>query len=116
MQNLALNSNNDIFIQNRSIARVNAPDSIAQRIKTRLQLFAGEWFLDRNIGVEWLSEILTKSPQGSVVTSLLRRTILDTPGVTELVSFAIEPIANRAVKVKFEVNTDLGTQAGETNI
>ena len=116
MQNLALNSNNDIYVELGSIARVNAPESIAQRIKTRLQLFAGEWFLDRNIGVDWLGEILTKSPQGSVVTSLLRRTILDTPSVTELVSFAIQPIAERTIQLKFEVNTAFGTQSGEISI
>lgn len=110
MLNLALDDNNDIFVTGYGIARTDGREQIAQRIKTRLQLFFGEWFLDRNAGVPWLEQILIKNPRATIVQGVLKQTIIRTPGVLELTAFSITDInQERAVSVNFTVRTTDGT-------
>jgi hypothetical protein len=110
MMNLALDDNNDIFADGYALARVDEKEQIAQRIKTRLQLFFGEWFLDRGLGVPWLQEILIKNPRAAVVQGALKQAIINTPDVVALLDFTItDSDTNRAVTVRFSVQTAAGT-------
>jgi hypothetical protein len=117
MINLALDSNNDIFVDGYALARVSGRDQIAQRIKTRIQLFFGEWFLDRSAGVPWLQQILIKNPRANVVQGALKQAILRTPNVTDLIEFSItDSDINRAVVVRFSVSTNAGTVTDQIEV
>lgn len=108
MMNLKLNSNHDLIIENYTLARVTGNEKIAQRIKTRLQLFFGEYFLNRTLGVPWLTQILIKKSRESVVQGVLKRAILSTPGVNELLDFSISDLENRISTISFVVSTTNG--------
>lgn len=108
MINLALGSDGDIYTENYRLARVSGNDQIAQRISTRLKLLLGEWFLDNAMGVPWFEQILIKNPRRAIVAGVIKRTILDTPGVQELTSFDVVEGDERKIMVQFAVTTSGG--------
>jgi len=108
MINLQLDSSGDIFARNYGLARLSGNEQIAQRISTRLKLLLGEWFLDTGQGVPWFERILVKSPNRAIVQGVLKRTIIQTPGVQELTSFGIVEQDDRKIMVQFTVTTSNG--------
>lgn len=65
-------------------------EATAQCVKTRLQLLRGEWFLDTTAGMPYLQDICVKPANLPLAESLIKRTILETEGVSEIVAFALE--------------------------
>lgn len=59
-------------------------EATAQRIKVRLKLFLGEWFLDLLAGVPYYQDILIKSPDINKVNALIREAITTTPNVLSI--------------------------------
>lgn len=88
----------------------DTPAAVAQAIKTRLLLIAGEWFPDLDEGVDY-SQIQGHGTEGTR-DLVIRQAILDTPGVTELVSYQSNLTAER----KFTVTATVLTQYGDTQI
>lgn len=110
MINLQLDENGDIFTRNYGLARISGNDQIAQRISTRLKLLLGEWFLDTGAGIPWFDQILIKNPNRAIVQGVLKRAILQTPKVNELISFDIsEDSINRKIVLKFAVTVSDGS-------
>lgn len=62
---------------------------IAQRIKCRILLIRGEWYLDQRIGTPWKESILTKGTTATTLRRILRQVIEGTPGVKELRSLTV---------------------------
>lgn len=63
-------------------------ESVAQRVKTRLQSFQGDWFLDLDHGLPWFARF-EKPADLSLLESDIKRCILETPGVATLTTFSI---------------------------
>lgn len=61
-------------------------EAVAQGIQIRLQLIRGELFLDTTRGVPWLTEILGQKANLPRLRSLLRKEIVDAPGVARIES------------------------------
>lgn len=99
----------DFVVVNYDLALVSEIDQIKQSIKMRLLALFSEWFLDTRVGVRYFDVICTKNPDLSLVDSLLKTAILETVGVTELVSYISElDKSNRSLSVSFKVNTVYG--------
>lgn len=64
----------------------DSPEAVAQSVQTRLKLWLGEWFLDIEDGTPWIQGVLGKQ-QASTYDALLRARILETEGVTEIVTY-----------------------------
>jgi hypothetical protein len=62
-------------------------ESVAQHLTLRLSFFLGEWFLDPSEGIPYQTEIFVKNPNLSRITSIYRKVILGTPGVSSLNRF-----------------------------
>jgi hypothetical protein len=62
----------------------NSPAGVAQCIKTRLLLLAGEWFLDSTDGTPWSTEVLGKYTSG-LYDPMIQARILGTTGVVGIV-------------------------------
>mgnify|MGYP000459845906 CR=1 FL=1 len=62
--------------------------AIAQSVETRLLSLYGDWFLNREHGLKWF-DWLQKNPDLMQMESALKKTVLNTEGVTEITAFSI---------------------------
>lgn len=81
---LRLDENNDLAIENGNFVLISGTESIDQNIKTRLQTFLGEWFLNVLIGVPWKQLIFKKPFNVTVSGAILKRIIFQTRGVLKI--------------------------------
>ena len=65
----------------------DTPEAVGQAVLTRLRLFAGEWFVDLKEGTPYVPGVLGKHTQDTY-DPVFRERILDTEGVTGIVSYA----------------------------
>lgn len=110
MSDILLNTaSHELVIVNNDLVLAAGVDLIGQRIKQRLQLFLGEWYLDVTAGVPYFQEILIKGPRQGRVESILKATVTGTPGVTELLAFDLGfDSPTRVLTLTFTVRTDAG--------
>jgi hypothetical protein len=102
--------NNDIKISNGDICLCDSEiDATAQAIAIRLKTLAGEWFLDQNLGLPYLIQILGKKRNDLFLVRILTQEIEKVPGVLKLSDFSFdENTTPRSVVVKF--NATLANQ------
>lgn len=95
---------------------VDTPECVAQAVKTRLALLTGEWFLDLTEGTPYRTQVWGKHTK-ETYDPLLRQRILQTEGVSELVSYAstFDP-QTRKLTVSAELNTVYGTTSVNTTL
>lgn len=79
----------DLALVGGTLAFVDGPQLVRQRLMSRFRFFLGEWFLDQRLGVPYFRDVLVKNPDLGVIRSLFRRLILTTPGVLSLTSFEL---------------------------
>ena len=98
----------DIVVENGKLVWIGGADAVRQHLQNRFLTFLGEWFLDTSIGVPWFRDILKKNPTFSLVAAIMKSTILDTPGVIDLIEFNFDYEDNRTLKLDFKCLTDDG--------
>ena len=100
----------DIVIQGYDLALTDDYiDLIRQRIKQRLLLIKGEWFLDTESGLPWFGELNQKRITEGRVRALLTRQIVGTEGVRELLDLQLDfTPQTRALLVQFRVTAEIG--------
>ena len=86
-------------------------DTLEQRIRTRLQTFRGEWYLNEDLGVPYFGEVMVKNPDVDRVRSLLMTELAAVPGVGQILSFVVN--FERGDRV-FTVNFKCRSTDGET--
>lgn len=90
---------------------VNTPEAVAQAIRTRLDLWMGEWFADTSDGTGWNQSILGKRTQ-NLYELTLRQRVLETPGVLRIEEFQSSLNPNtRRLTVSMVVTTIYGEAA-----
>ena len=87
---------------------IDSAECVAQAVKTRLDLWLGEWFMDTSDGMAWMNVAGQKNLAG--LDPILRKRILGTPGVAGINSLltVFDP-DTREVSVTAEVVTKYGT-------
>lgn len=87
----------------------NQPEAVAQAVKTRLDLWLGEWFLDTTDGMAWRTKVLGKYTQQAYDAAIQSR-ILGTDGVTEITAYqSVFDSSIRKLNVTVTINTAYGT-------
>lgn len=114
MKGSALNSNNDLIIENGQIKLVDKAAEVAQHVRTRLQLFLGECFFDVNTGIPYFQSILTKPVNLDNIESILKQTILETDDVLRLETFEMQ--FSDTEERKLVVNSNVETVYGIINV
>ncbi|MBP6829465.1 MAG: hypothetical protein KA978_01715 [Deltaproteobacteria bacterium] len=109
MRSLALDpTTGDLLLTAGRLTLVEGVEAVAQRIKGRLTLWAGEWFADTSLGIPFLSFLGAKGGE-KLAESTLRRAILSCPGVASLESFSFTADARtRSAVIAFRVRTTDG--------
>lgn len=84
-------------------------EEISQTIQTRLRLFTGEYFRNIEDGTPWFEVILEKNTPLSQRDAVIRRRILQTPGVLQITRYESNyDIPTRQLTITGEVLTPQG--------
>jgi len=103
-------TDNDLQLVNGDIAFADEETEIGQRIGLRLTTFRGEYFLNRNYGVPYYTQVFGKGIDIDTVKSLLTNSVLEVDGVRSLK----DPIelnyipTTRELQARVRVNTVAG--------
>lgn len=84
---------------------VDSPATVAQAVKTRMALHAGEWFLDNREGLD-LDSILGNNTQSTRDLEVQQR-ILGTQGVRSIAQYSSK-VSNRRFTVTAVIDTIYG--------
>lgn len=77
--------------------------AIGQNIQTRILSWLNDCFFDTQAGIDWANRLGSKNHQ-VLLQNDLRRIILQSYGVTEIVNFSTN-LTGRAFKVSYTINT-----------
>ena len=107
----ALDSNNDLIIKAGNFQIVEEGAEVVQHVRTRLQFYLEEWFLDLKSGTPYFQEIFTKPVNLANIESIFKSRILNTTEVLKLNEFAMqyEGGSKRKLTVTFSAETIFGT-------
>lgn len=110
MKDLKLTQDGDLAIDTFDLALVDGRAQVAQRMKTRLKTFLGEWYLNTDRGVPYFEDVFVKDPDTELVNAVLQDQILLDPEITEILTFTAE-YDNSIRKMRFTttVQTVYGT-------
>ena len=98
----------DIELEGNDFVLTAGIDAIEQHLSQRLKTFLEEWFLDKRIGIAYLQQILKKNPDPVVVDSIIKREIINTPGIKELTRFVLDISSSRVLTLTFSARTAEG--------
>ena len=87
MKYRALDSVGDYTMGKRSATLLTDTDAVAQAVYTRLRLWQGEWWEDRNEGLPMMQRILGFRNTQQAADILIRDRIVGTTDVSGMVSF-----------------------------
>ena len=100
-----LGSGDNSFLQ-------NTPETVAQAIKTRVELWQREWFLNINEGTPYQVDVLGKY-KSPFYNLAIRERVLDTQGVVSIIDFSSQLNANTR---KLTYNITVDTVYGQTTL
>jgi len=110
----ALDENHDLYLRGGQIARVAGPDYVVQSIKTRLQTFLGESWVDVAFGVPWFQKLLGRPGSSREAEFEIRKVITETEGVVDLTTFDVAfDRRERRSTITFEALTEFGPSGVE---
>ena len=101
MMDLALDNNDLSYSCGDLSLCANDTLAIAQAISIRLKTLAGEWFLDSQIGLPYLTEILGQKRNDRFLRHAIVPVIESVPGVSEIANFSVEQTADRGITISF---------------
>jgi hypothetical protein len=106
----ALDKNNDLIIEKGQLKLAEEGAQVVQNVRTRLQFYLEEWFLDLQAGTPYFQEIFKKPVNLSKIESIFKTRILLTPEVDRLLEFSMdyEGASVRKLTVSFSAETIYG--------
>ena len=103
MMDIALRQN-DLAIARGDIALcATEADCIAQAIIIRIKTLAGEWFLDSNVGIPYLTEVFGQKRTESFMRQLIVAKIESMPGIKQVREFKTNIEHERKLNIIFSV-------------
>ncbi|HEY4438703.1 MAG TPA: hypothetical protein VGN40_21335 [Lelliottia sp.] len=86
MRTRRVDSNNDWTFGAGRQSYATQSEAVRQKVKTRLQMFLGDWFLDQAVGIDWITEMASRNMTTKILSDA-RYCILQTAGVRSLDKF-----------------------------
>jgi hypothetical protein len=107
VSDFALNGDGDLEVTRGRLRVVTGTEALAQRLRVRLKLFRGDWFLNVLEGVPYHDFVLRKRTSPAVRREVFRRAIATMRGVRQIVSLEVElDRVARKLRVSGEVKAD----------
>jgi len=93
----------DVSLTGQDIDTVSGVEAIRQNYRQRLNLFRGEYPYDLTKGIPYHDEFFKKRFNPIVIDTILKNTIIDTPGTLELTKFNLSfSNSNRELSLTFK--------------
>lgn len=74
-----------------NLAVVRDAEAVGQHVRQRILAWKGEWFLNREAGIDWTRYVLGRpSSEREIAEATIKREILNTPGVAAILQFESE--------------------------
>ena len=92
---------------------VSDGEAVGQHVSQRLKTFQGEWYLDTEAGMTWLSDILGEDYDPTLAESIVKAEISNTHGVRGINSFSVKfdkklrQLSAYAITVETEYDEDM---------
>lgn len=99
----------DIVFENGNIRFTDNGEITLQKIKTKLLFFKGDFFLDEELGVDYLNYVFEKNVSDDTIKNLFLSVLQRIPEISEILN--LEVIRNREeykVSIFFEVKDRMG--------
>ena len=101
------------FGKGRAAYKRNA-DAIAQNILTRLRSFLGDWYLDTEIGIDWLTLLGNLGTEKRILRAV-ESTVMQTDGVLSIQELKIiGRDSTRGVKIRIRYTDVFGPSSSQT--
>lgn len=78
---------NDFVTVSNRVVLIKGADEVTQRVRARLRMFRGEWFLNVTKGTPYRETIFAKGVSLDAISQAVKREILTVPGVQELLEY-----------------------------
>jgi hypothetical protein len=111
IRDFLMDSNGDKAVVNGDFATIADGAAVPQGVAIRVRFMLGEYYLDQEIGVDYLNKILVKNPDPLIVREILREAIAATPDVTEVIGAALQLASDRTATIDYSVMTTFGEEA-----
>lgn len=115
MKGRRLDKNNDIYLEDGMVCRNQTfRDTVKQRVKTTLQTFTGELFVDPRVGVAWYEKVLNQSILAiDLAKQEIKNVIENVDGVDSVETVSVKFI-DSTLSVKYRIKlTDASIAEGE---
>jgi len=115
-RDLLLGSDNDLVI-GKDLSFTSGVQAVAQSCRIALQMFAGEWFLNLDVGIPYWDEILGQKPAVAIPAAELafRDALRNVVGVLSIPVLTVQYVgATRALNVTWQVSTVFGDTPVDT--
>lgn len=99
------------YVSGGKFEAIGGPEAVPQGIRIRVSFFKSECYLDEEVGVPYVDDILVKSPDPLIVRAVIQEAISKTPDVTDVVGAQLvqEP-GSRDASISYEAATVYGEQ------
>jgi len=78
------------FDADGNLVMVSDGEAVAQLLRQRLEMYLGEWFLDRSRGTDWMGSVYKLPYNQAVAEAEIVRVVNETPGVAKILSINIK--------------------------
>lgn len=100
----------DLAMGDTDLQLADGAEAVRQHLSQRLKTFLAEWFLDMRVGLPWRQQIMVKNPDPVVLDSVFKAEIVNTPRISELLSFDLAIDAgSRTLQLSFAAVGDDGS-------
>ncbi len=111
MKSLAISPQGNSFIREKNRFRYTNDDLeyLAQKVRSVISIFLGEWFLDRTLGIPYIPETDMKTGHRALLETSLRQKIVAVKGIKKLTAFnSVFQTRERLLLIDFIAETDKG--------
>lgn len=97
---------NDLVFENNKLVIISGAAETEQRLRARLRMFMGEWFLNLARGTPYRQTIFEKGTPPDTIAAAIKREILTVAGVKNLLQYEQDyNSTTRGMSVKFKILT-----------
>lgn len=114
-QDILLDSDGDIVLDDQGLHWASGVAGVVQGARIRMLMFAGEWFLNLDVGLDYYGDILFENYDETRARAGFTAAILDTPGILAVTSltFSLNP-QSRVLAVTWSASTQFGDTSPDT--